>query len=91
MVKADDTKKRTEAFSTQKERCKMSSVPEGVRCENCVFYEPHAEHFGICRKYAPHPHMPHGGMERFSEIRWPNVRDKEWCGEFSKNVPKNWS
>jgi len=35
--------------------------------------------------------MPHGGMERFSEIRWPTVRDKEWCGEFSKNIPKNWS
>jgi hypothetical protein len=28
-------------------------------------------------------------MERFSEMRWPTVRDKEWCGEFSSEIPKN--
>ncbi len=66
----------------------MSDRPEDVQCVNCAFYESHAEHFGVCRKYAPHPHMPHGGMERFADIRWPTVRDKEWCGEFAKNFPK---
>jgi hypothetical protein len=67
----------------------MAGPAEGVQCSNCVFYESHAEHFGVCRKYAPHPQLPHATMERFSEMRWPNVRDKEWCGEFSTEIPKN--
>jgi len=58
-----------------------------MRCAECRFYEPDEEmapfndQIGLCRRFPP---QLSGSSAR---TMWPQVRAKEWCGEFQRIPP----
>lgn len=62
-------------------------------CETCRWWEPepgqngNPEETGICRRYAPRPHVyeEHGCDPAFPI--WPRTLHDEWCGEHQPKEP----
>ena len=49
-------------------------------CEQCRFFEPHNEDYGLCRRYAPRPRTDNGEAEAV----WPRVSADDACGDGAK-------
>jgi len=70
----------------------MADLHQEVTCPGCRYFERIAEGHGECRRYAPHPNVPlfipkaeSSGMCK-TDIHWPKVYDRNWCGEFASRV-----
>lgn len=52
------------------------------RCATCRFYDgAEEETIGLCRRYAPEPHLLSSGA---NTMQWPQVSNKDWCGEYDR-------
>lgn len=54
---------------------KKKATPD-TYCWNCLYYEDDTSR---CRRYAPRPIL----TDRIiNETAWPDIRPRDWCGEF---------
>ena len=62
---------------------------DDASCKRCRFWEfPlrfSVEHMGTCRRFPPTISVSTHASGRPGEAFWPETRDTDWCGEFSRS------
>lgn len=62
------------------ERCPKCAQP--MRCEACRFAVDHGKQHGFVDLYCHRRSPVIGGTSYEGMVRWPPVREFDWCGDF---------